>query len=662
MLQFIFTLLITLLGITLFAQNQDKPAILNNNTQAQTWTHVVPTGNGNQKAFLWVPPSASTGIRGLILSAHTVAEDPFSLDPAIRAVASEEHLAIIYFNPALFSGFGHPDTDPKIAGDTLALKSALRKLAQVSGFSEIEYAPWITFGHSTSSAFARNVVWWKPEKSFGAIIFKGGAIYKPRWTSKSIQNVPVLAVNGQREEYGPNGGCNPPFFEAQHWAVRDSLMKLRVSESQGHLVNLIVAPGEGHFSWTPKVAAFIAKFIEQAARAKIPRNLIAKTHSVSLIHIDDKQGWLSDTTLMGPLSNASIGAYATFKGDKQYAFWHFNREMAQRWLDFHKDKFGKPLQDDIKFENGTYEQCGMFYKLKDITLTGAGEFTVNASAEINPGKIKYRIISGPAIQLVGNRFNVDWFKLEYMDRVWLIAYKDEDDKYSYGERLALVKINRKNTGTAQEISMPEIPDQTIGNGLRIAPVANSGLPVIVKVFSGPAAYNETTKILKIQSFSYGNFPFDTATVVLHAFQPGNAVYAASPLVERIFKVTGSGTSIITGSFERKALFVGCPYKITFNTTGAFSSNNTFIAQLSDANGNFRRPVTLGIYSGIKARTIQVKIPKGTPKGNGYRLRVLSSRPASRVLESKNEFSVFVRDSEKPKNEVIKRNKEKAKSQ
>ncbi len=608
---------------------------------SQTWTHTISTGDDNQQAFLWVPSSASTGIRGLILAAQTAAEEAFSTDPAIRSVASKEQLAIIYFNPAGFSNFGNPDTNPAIiAKDTLLLKSVLKKLAQNSGFSEIEHAPWLTFGHSTSSAFARNVVWWKPERSFGAIVFKGGAIYKPRWTDKSLQNVPLLAINGQREEYGPNGGCNPPFYEAQHRAVRDSLIKLRLSKPEGHLVNLIVPPGEGHFSWTSKVADFTAKFIQQAAKAKIPRDAVAKTGPVSLIHLDEKQGWLSDTALMEPLNSASISSFSDYTRQKQYAFWHFNKEMVEAWLNFHKDGFGKILQDDITFKNADYESCGMFYNLKDVIISDSGEFTVEATSNINPEKIKYRLVGGPAIHLGENRFKIDWTKLGYMDRVRLVAYKEAYIDYLYGERAVRLKVKKKTAGLSQQITMAEIPDQIIGSKLHLKPLASSGLPVNVSVFSGPAEYDELTQTLQLKNFRYGGFPFDTASVMIQLFQPGNAVYAASDIVKRIVKVTGEGLhSIITDSLINTVLCRGCTYHIPFRTIGNFSSQNMFIAQLSDRNGDFKKAVNIGSYKGPKSGSLKVKIPRSLTAGSGYRIRVLSTKPIARILESKSIFTI-----------------------
>jgi hypothetical protein len=66
--------------------------------------------------------------------------------------------------------------------------------------------------------------------------------------------------------------------------------------------------------------------------------------------------------------------------------------------------------------------------------------------------------------------------------------------------------------------------------------------------------------------------------------------------------------------------------IQFNSTGVFNQGNVFSAQLSDANGNFINPTTIGSIISTSPGSISATIPNNTPFGTGYRIRIVSSNP------------------------------------
>ncbi|MEG1718094.1 MAG: InlB B-repeat-containing protein [Bacteroidales bacterium] len=72
-----------------------------------------------------------------------------------------------------------------------------------------------------------------------------------------------------------------------------------------------------------------------------------------------------------------------------------------------------------------------------------------------------------------------------------------------------------------------------------------------------------------------------------------------------------------------------PIEISFTITGTMSPNNlsednVVIAELSDKNGSFASPIELGRLTTNESGTINGQIPKGTPMGNQYRIRVRST--------------------------------------
>ena len=66
---------------------------------------------------------------------------------------------------------------------------------------------------------------------------------------------------------------------------------------------------------------------------------------------------------------------------------------------------------------------------------------------------------------------------------------------------------------------------------------------------------------------------------------------------------------------------------TFNASALFTQGNKFTAQLSDASGDFTNPVNIGDSTTNVSGNFSVVIPSGTPAGNGYRIRIISTSPA-----------------------------------
>lgn len=97
--------------------------------------------------------------------------------------------------------------------------------------------------------------------------------------------------------------------------------------------------------------------------------------------------------------------------------------------------------------------------------------------------------------------------------------------------------------------------------------------------------------------------------------------------------------------------------ICFNSTGAharvgyivsrsFRPGNVFTVQLSDINGSFLSPDTIGTKAGTASGYIDCVIPVNTPRGKGYRIRVLSSAPY--YISDDNGIDIEIKDGpEKP---------------
>ncbi|WP_276134427.1 T9SS type A sorting domain-containing protein [Polluticoccus soli] len=76
--------------------------------------------------------------------------------------------------------------------------------------------------------------------------------------------------------------------------------------------------------------------------------------------------------------------------------------------------------------------------------------------------------------------------------------------------------------------------------------------------------------------------------------------------------------------------VFCPgdtLKVKYGVTYGFQPGNTFSVQLSNAAGVFGVPNVIGTKSSIIDDTIVCVIPKNTPAGNGYRIRIVATNPS-----------------------------------
>jgi len=306
------------------------------------WTHTITVEGGMKKgkrrdpnkAELWIPPGCKR-VRGIIIGHPPVLGSKLPRDRWIRIAAVEQDLAVIHFRDldALFT-YTDPDTIRRF-------EKALDDFAEVSGHSELTVVPWLTIGHSTSGIFCRNVAYWKPDRVIGVIHVGSGNMHQHRPDpEKSLSGVPFIAINGELEEYGPEGGIQPAYGNQTQWImIREQLLRRR-QEDPNHLMSLVVNPGGGHSSWNNDLSRLAALFIRKAAQARIPDDVASATEPVTCNIVPVESGWLSDAFLTDPTHPPA--PYADYTSDKGWAFWHFDGEMAGAVRDFHDGRFILP--------------------------------------------------------------------------------------------------------------------------------------------------------------------------------------------------------------------------------------------------------------------------------------------------------------------------------
>lgn len=88
--------------------------------------------------------------------------------------------------------------------------------------------------------------------------------------------------------------------------------------------------------------------------------------------------------------------------------------------------------------------------------------------------------------------------------------------------------------------------------------------------------------------------------------------------------TGTAPSIAT--FNVNSFCKNTTFPVTFATVGSFNAGNYFIAQLSDANGSFALPTSIGSIQSTSAGSINCVVPDYVTNGTNYKIRVVSDNP------------------------------------
>lgn len=101
--------------------------------------------------------------------------------------------------------------------------------------------------------------------------------------------------------------------------------------------------------------------------------------------------------------------------------------------------------------------------------------------------------------------------------------------------------------------------------------------------------------------------------------------------------TTLSTSAVTGSPFYVSPSSNVQVTIDYTTNIVFGGSNVLSAELSDANGDFTNPVVIGTSPGS---SINAVIPSNTLAGTGYRIRVVSTTPATTGTDNGTDLTVI----------------------
>ena len=322
---------------------------------AQEWTATIERGEASgkrsNKAHVWIPDGCKT-IRGVFLAQPCMFEAKLVQNEEVRKACAEKQMAVVYAE----CGIGLRFLSEKGAQN---MEEVMRELAKASGHPELEFAPWITAGHSTCGIFCRNVAYWKPERTAGVVhIMSGNLQAHVEDVTRSLAGVPVLFINGEWEQFGPEGGDikmglrsnmglrKKPDAKGEQqqgqtqWLCMRQQLLARRGRNPDNVMGLLVSRNHSHTSWEPAMNGMVAQFIRSVADLRIPKGDPDGKTVVTCLPVKAEQGWLLDADIKAPKFDPA--PYAAYKGEKKYAFWYPDQAMAMKVWDYNQKGWPDP--------------------------------------------------------------------------------------------------------------------------------------------------------------------------------------------------------------------------------------------------------------------------------------------------------------------------------
>jgi hypothetical protein len=505
--------------------------------QGATWQYQGPFeaskgGKDGAHVLLWLPPQTKT-TRGLLVGGRLGIELEIALDPEVRKACAESDVGIVYFSPhisGVFHYWGDGNTDTK------RWLKAFDDLAQRSGHPELRRVPWITMGHSTAGIFCRNVAYWQPERVAGIIHIKSGNFHQKDHLppTGNLVGVPLVAINGQLETFGPAAGIQPELGRETQWTyVRKDIEKFR-EQNPNHLMSMWLDLGGDHFHGSPELSKYAALFIRKTAKYRIPAQLPPGDAAIPCLPLKIEDGWLTDPDLYG--AKHPPAAFKDYTGDKRQAMWHYDEETAKANVRHHRT-IGKHQCLSNPVGKWLDEGDGWTFQVKadwlDVMPQNYGGSVGGKQVGHAATPFLYRCkINEPVAQVGPDKFRL---LRPVAKTVNFAAVHPGDEQYRATNRwgsLAMPAIK----GEKQSIDFPAVGDLRADSGpVELKGKASSSLPLYYEVDYGPVVVKDG-KIEVSELPTNAQLPIECkVTAYQIGRRTGSPVAPAAP-VAQVFKV------------------------------------------------------------------------------------------------------------------------------
>ncbi len=469
-------------------------------TQATVYQWSVPVPsivsseiNDHPTAFLWVPENCLQ-VRAVVVGQHNMCEETIFEHPVFRKTMAELGFAIVWISPGIDQQWDVRN------GCQQSFDSVMNDLANVSGYSELKYAPVVPLGHSAMATFPWNFAAWNPDRTLAIISYHGDA---PRtnltgygrenleWgRNRNIDGIPGLMVEGEYE-----------WWEAR---VNPALaFRMMYPES---CISFLCDAGHGHFDVSDEVVEYLSLFLKKAAQYRLPENQNLDK-PVQLTKLNPRGGWLAERWHPNQGKRAEAAPFPQYHGDVHDAFWYFDQEIAVATEQYYARERGKNEQYLGIVQNGTLlpfnqksharfigkfepEADGVTFRMKAVFTDTLRTMLTDKHANGNPVISR---ICGPVEKVNDTTFAVRFYRMglnnpKRTGDIWLLAHHPGDENYKSTVQQFNMHIPiRLDEGEGQTIKFEAIPDQKQGTkSLALHVESSSGLPVYFYIKEGPA--------------------------------------------------------------------------------------------------------------------------------------------------------------------------------
>jgi hypothetical protein len=470
----------------------------------------VPMGKG--RAFLWVPPACKQ-LRAVVVAQNNMIEMGILEHPAFRKKLAHEGIGEVFIAPPFEFVFRLDQG----AGDRF--NDVMKQLAEVSGYSELNFAPVVPLGHSACASFPWNFAAWNPGRTLAVLSVHGDAPLtkytgsgqpNPDWGSRNIDGVPGLMVMAEYE-----------WGDDEHGVDRLSPALIYRNQHPKAPIAMLAEPGNGHFNYSDELVNNLAMFVGKAAKARLPKEMSTDQPPV-LKPVDPEKGWLVQRWHLNQPRTVEPAPYAKYRGDPKEAFWAFDQEMAWAVQNYMADQPGKQPEllsvsdGQMPIENSCGEPVtprfipdadGLTFHLKTAFMDFVpGDANHNGNAARWAGlpagaklghasggePIQLHKITGPVIQTGANTFQFAMNRVNSTeDRrnfdIWVWASHPGDARCKSIVQQAMIRVPQNTDGREQKISFPDIHDFKAGTkSLKLAAASDAGLNVYYYGLDGPA--------------------------------------------------------------------------------------------------------------------------------------------------------------------------------
>ena len=499
------------------------------------WHYRVPIASWGPNGYLWIPPKCKK-IKAIIMGTTIVIEKAMLEDPIIREMAEQEDIAIVWFNKNWCNLGGYQEQ-----GFRDTLEGALKNLADVSGYPEVAWVPWVTIGHSAAQGFAYGSAYWNPDRVLAVVSAKAGYAYPPKWSEHpTMGETPLLVVNGTQYE------ITNPYQAGTAADVCGQMAQVARNRPPAAVVIGVAEVGSGHFEWSQQLSRYTAAFIRAAARARLPATVNA---DFKFKPIDPNSLWLVDTQIPARFPAAPAKSY---NGDKANAMRVFTKELADgvaiitkgydkkpQWIGF--DCGGKVIEPNMKGLTALPfipVDDGMTFQVKAHFLDSLPVVPPNVVKPLGHAKneeIKLRVAGwGWSCEQVGpDKFRIRFSRADdKIDNIIILATHPGNNEYRPIVQPGFITIPLQNKeGKAQKINFPKLPDQREGaKELILNATADSGLRVEYFVRNGPAIIKDGNHLVFTPIPVNAKYPVEVCVV---AYQWGKTIEPRVQTAEKV---------------------------------------------------------------------------------------------------------------------------------